>query len=69
MQIKLYTDSVRILIWLKFESSKRVSFINITISDWFRDNDSSTCTECHEEASIKPQRKRGQRQHAEALES
>jgi nitrate/TMAO reductase-like tetraheme cytochrome c subunit len=37
--------------------------------DWFRDNDSVTCRECHEEASIKPQRKRGQTQHAEARES
>ena len=25
-----------------------------------------SCVSCHEEASIKPQRKRGQRQHAEA---
>ncbi len=33
---------------------------------WFRANDSATCRTCHEEASIKPQRKRGQRQHAEA---
>ena len=37
--------------------------------DWFRDNDSVTCRECHEESSIKPQRMRGQTQHAEALES
>ncbi len=33
---------------------------------WFRENDSETCRNCHEEASIKPQRKRGQRQHEEA---
>jgi len=33
---------------------------------WFRENDSITCRGCHEEASIKPQRKRGQRQHQEA---
>jgi len=37
--------------------------------DWFRGNDSVTCRECHKESSIKPQRKRGQRQHAEALET
>ena len=36
---------------------------------WFRDNDSITCRECHEEASIKPARQRGQQQHKEALES
>lgn len=37
--------------------------------DWFRGNDSVTCRGCHEEASIKPQRKRGQRQHEEARAS
>lgn len=36
---------------------------------WFRGNDSATCRGCHEEASIQPQRKRGQRQHAEARET
>ncbi len=36
--------------------------------DWMRANDSVTCRSCHEEASIKPKRKRGQRQHAEARE-
>ena len=36
---------------------------------WMRDNDSVTCRTCHEEASIKPQRKRGQRQHKEARAS
>ncbi len=36
--------------------------------DWFRANDSVTCRECHVEASIKPERKRGQKQHTEALE-
>jgi nitrate/TMAO reductase-like tetraheme cytochrome c subunit len=36
---------------------------------WFRDNDSITCRECHEEASIKPARQRGQQQHKEALDS
>lgn len=36
--------------------------------DWFRANNSVTCRECHEEVSIKPERKRGQRQHAEALQ-
>ncbi len=37
--------------------------------DWFRGNDSATCRGCHEEASIQPQRKRGQRQHAEARDT
>ena len=37
--------------------------------EWFRDNDSITCRECHEEVSIKPARQRGQKQHKEALES
>jgi len=37
--------------------------------DWFRANDSGTCRGCHEEASIKPERKRGQSQHAEARET
>ena len=36
------------------------------VRDWMRANDSRTCRSCHEEAAIKPQRKRGQRQHAEA---
>jgi len=39
------------------------------VRDWFRANDSVTCRGCHEEASIKPQRKRGQRQHEEARET
>ena len=38
------------------------------VRDWMRRNDSITCRSCHEEASIKPKRKRGQRQHAEARE-
>jgi cytochrome c-type protein NapC len=33
---------------------------------WLRGNDSATCRSCHEEDAIKPQRKRGQRQHEEA---
>ncbi len=33
--------------------------------DFDADNDSVTCRGCHEEASIRPQRKRGQRQHEE----
>lgn len=37
--------------------------------DWFRANDSATCRNCHEQSSIKPKRKRGQRQHAQALKS
>lgn len=36
------------------------------VRDWMRDNDSVTCRECHEEDSIQPARKRGQRQHQEA---
>lgn len=36
---------------------------------WFRGNDSATCRSCHEEVSIKPERKRGQRQHEEARET
>ncbi len=39
------------------------------VRDWMRANDSVTCRSCHEEASIKPQRKRGQRQHEEARKS
>lgn len=39
------------------------------VRDWFYENDSRTCRGCHEEASIKPQRKRGQRQHVEAREN
>jgi nitrate/TMAO reductase-like tetraheme cytochrome c subunit len=39
------------------------------VRDWMRENDSATCRTCHEEASIKPQRKRGQRQHEEARKS
>ncbi len=38
------------------------------VRDWLRANDSVTCRSCHEEAAIKPKRKRGQRQHAEARE-
>lgn len=37
------------------------------VRDWFHANDSATCRSCHEEASIKPQRKRGQRQHSDAI--
>jgi len=39
------------------------------VREWFRNNDSVTCRGCHEEASIKPQRKRGQRQHEEARQT
>ncbi len=38
------------------------------VRDWMRANDSVTCRSCHDEASIKPKRKRGQRQHADARE-
>ena len=37
------------------------------VRDWMLANDSSTCRTCHEQASIKPKRKRGQRQHQTAL--
>jgi len=36
---------------------------------WFQGNDNATCRGCHEEAAIKPERKRGQRRHEEARES
>lgn len=39
------------------------------VRDWLLANDSVTCRSCHDQASIKPERKRGQRQHAEALET
>lgn len=39
------------------------------VRDWLVANDSVTCRECHEEASIKPARNRGQRQHKEARET
>jgi len=32
-------------------------------------NDSKNCRTCHDMAAIKPKRKRGQKQHAEALEN
>ena len=37
------------------------------VRHWMLANDSATCRSCHEQASIKPERKRGQRQHAEAI--
>lgn len=39
------------------------------VRDWMRANDSVTCRACHEEDSIQPVRKRGQRQHQEARET
>ena len=39
------------------------------VRDWFLANDSMTCRGCHELASIKPERKRGQTQHEEARKS
>jgi nitrate/TMAO reductase-like tetraheme cytochrome c subunit len=39
------------------------------VRDWLVDNDSITCRECHEEASIKPARSRGQQQHKDARET
>lgn len=38
------------------------------VRSWLLDTDSATCRTCHEEAAIKPERKRGQRQHADARE-
>lgn len=38
------------------------------VRDWLLETDSATCRYCHDEAAIEPQRKRGQRQHAEARE-
>lgn len=37
------------------------------VRDWFLANDSVTCRECHVMEAIKPERKRGQRQHATAI--
>jgi len=39
------------------------------VRDWLLETDSATCRTCHEEAAIKPERKRGQRQHEEARET
>lgn len=39
------------------------------VRDWFRASDSATCRGCHEQDAIKPERKRGQRQHEEARET
>ncbi len=39
------------------------------VRDWMLANDSATCRSCHEQESIKPARKRGQKQHAEAREN
>ena len=38
------------------------------VRDWLLETDSATCRRCHDEAAIEPQRKRGQRQHADARE-
>ena len=38
------------------------------VRDWLLETDSATCRTCHDEAAIQPARKRGQRQHADALE-
>ena len=39
------------------------------VRDWMLANDSATCRSCHKQESIKPARKRGQKQHAEARET
>lgn len=51
-------------VW-KYEKARLAEAVRM----WFRGNDSVTCRGCHEEASIRPQRKRGQRQHEEARQS
>jgi nitrate/TMAO reductase-like tetraheme cytochrome c subunit len=38
------------------------------VRTWLLETDSATCRTCHEEAAIQPERTRGQRQHADALE-
>lgn len=38
------------------------------VRNWLLETDSATCRACHEEAAIQPERKRGQRQHADARE-
>ena len=38
------------------------------VRDWLLETDSATCRTCHDETAIQPERKRGQRQHADALE-
>jgi len=38
------------------------------VRDWLLETDSATCRTCHDEAAIEPERKRGQRQHADARE-
>lgn len=39
------------------------------VRDWMLANDSVTCRSCHNQDAIKPEKKRGQVQHAEARES
>lgn len=39
------------------------------VRDGMRANDSANCRSCHDEAEIRPARKRGQRQHANARET
>jgi nitrate/TMAO reductase-like tetraheme cytochrome c subunit len=39
------------------------------VRDWMLANDSVTCRSCHDQDAIKPEKKRGQVQHAEARES
>jgi nitrate/TMAO reductase-like tetraheme cytochrome c subunit len=38
------------------------------VRDWLLETDSATCRSCHEEDAIRPERKRGQKQHASARE-
>jgi len=47
----------------------RKALLAQAVREWFLANDSATCRSCHERASIKPERKRGQRQHEEAAET
>ncbi len=39
------------------------------VRDWLYETDSATCRHCHQEAAIRPEKKRGQRQHEEAKET
>jgi len=38
------------------------------VRDWLLETDSATCRSCHDEEAIRPERKRGQKQHADARE-
>ncbi len=46
----------------------RRSELTYRVREWLLATDSATCRGCHEEEAIRPERRRGQRQHADALE-